>query len=348
MSDNNFNPSGAADLNAGIYGLPHDSESAAIVLIPVEWEVTVSYGTGACEGPDEILKASYQMDLCHHDFPQLWKAGIWLDTFPEDLRDLQYTSREKALKIIDAQADGIDTAIDEEFAPLYQDIQDSCEKLNNWLEERVAFWKSKGKTVGVVGGDHSSPFGYYKHLSKSEDSFGMLVIDAHMDLRNAYEGFRYSHASIFYNTLQLENISKMVQVGIRDYCHEELDFVKNNEGKIEIFFDRDNRVSIYEGLTWRERVNQIVESLPDRVYISVDIDGLDPKLCPNTGTPVPGGMEFEEVIYLINAVFKSGRKIIGFDLCEVAGNGIDEWDGNVGARILYQLCGVAYYSMKNA
>ena len=84
---------------------------------------------------------------------------------------------------------------------------------------------------------------------------------------------------------------------------------------------------------------QIIRLLPQKVYISVDIDGLDARFCPNTGTPVPGGLEYEELVYLLNQLKKSGKEIIGFDLSEVA-PGEDGWDGNVGARLLYQLCGI--------
>ena len=89
-------------------------------------------------------------------------------------------------------------------------------------------------------------------------------------------------------------------------------------------------------------VDEMVAFLPDRVYLSIDIDALDPKLCPNTGTPVPGGLEYEELMYLLNRIREAGKDIVGFDLCEVSpsDNGGD-WDGNVGARVLFHLCGVA-------
>ena len=93
----------------------------------------------------------------------------------------------------------------------------------------------------------------------------------------------------------------------------------------------------YEGESFKQVVDDIISHLPDNVYISFDIDGLDPKLCPNTGTPVPGGFEFNEVVFLLKQLAASGKKIIGFDLVEVA-PGEDDWNGNVGARLLYKLC----------
>jgi len=181
--------------------------------------------------------------------------------------------------------------------------------------------------------------GYLKALAQTHESFGILQIDAHMDLREAYEGFTYSHASIFYNALKLPQVEQLVQVGIRDFCDEELNLVNNSDGRVKVFYDHDIKDSAFNGIQWDSYCEEIIDELPDKVYLSFDIDGLDPKLCPNTGTPVPGGLSFREAIYLIKKVVESGRTIIGADLCEVAGQG-HSWDGNVGARILYKMAGL--------
>lgn len=112
-------------------------------------------------------------------------------------------------------------------------------------------------------------------------------------------------------------------------------------------FDRDIKSRKYEGETWRDICNEIVSHLPPKIYVSFDIDGLDPRFCPNTGTPVPGGMELEEAIYLIRHAVRQGKQIIGFDLNEVA-CGTDEWDANVGARLLYRMANLAAASNKYA
>lgn len=336
MNYDNFNPNDPASAESGIFGLPHTSENAQIILIPIHWEVTVSYGSGASLGPDAIKNASMQVDLCHHDFPELWKKGIWLDAFPDELHDLNYTMKKKAKVIIDA----LEAGSDKDFSNDYKIIEEACDTLNTWVAERVSHWKKLGKTVGLIGGDHSSPLGYMQYLSEVEKDFGVLTIDAHMDLRNAYEGFAFSHASVFYNALKIPSIQKMVQVGIRDYCHEEKEFAQENNKRLKIFYDREIRKSLYEGIHWKTICDEMIAELPEKIYISVDIDGLDPKLCPNTGTPVAGGLQYEELMYLFNRIKNSGKKIIGFDLCEVA-PGSDEWDGNVGARVLYHLCGIS-------
>jgi agmatinase len=173
-------------------------------------------------------------------------------------------------------------------------------------------------------------------LASNHDSFGILQIDAHADLREAYEGFDYSHASVMYNALELAQVDKLVQVGVRDFCEEELFRIQKSHGRIKTFFDQDIKTAAFEGKTWQTQCIEIIKTLPEKVYISFDIDGLDPKLCPSTGTPVPGGLDFAQAMYLIKEVVKSGRTIIGCDLNEVA-PGVNEWDANVGARVLYRM-----------
>jgi agmatinase len=116
-------------------------------------------------------------------------------------------------------------------------------------------------------------------------------------------------------------------------------------GRIVTFYDEDIKSSMYAGKTWDNLCSEIIKQLPVNVYISFDIDGLDPKLCPNTGTPVAGGFDLHQVVHLIKKIAQSGKKIIGFDLSEVSG-GNGDWDANVGARILYQLCNWTAVSQK--
>ncbi len=336
-----FNPNSAAQDDAGIFGLPFSADESHIIIIPVPWEVTVSYGGGTAGGPEEVLNASMQVDLYHHDFPELWKKGIYMDEIPQELVTLSESLRPEAEKIIDAIGQGVDTANDLGLKVSYKAVNQGCEKMIAWVKERSAYWKSKGKIVGLLGGDHSTPLGYLKYLGENNSDFGVLVLDAHYDLRNAYEGFKYSHASIFYNALQeVPQISKLVQVGIRDYCEEEKNYAVSQGNRVQTYFDREIRKSQFTGKNWDQICQEIVAALPQKVYVSVDIDGFDPKLCPNTGTPVAGGLEYEEGMHLFNVLKASGKEIIGFDLNEVS-PGDSDWDGNVGARVLFHLCGLA-------
>jgi agmatinase len=214
--------------------------------------------------------------------------------------------------------------------------------VNQWLFEQCQAAIGAGKRVAVIGGDHSSPLGYFRALATQYDDFGILHIDAHADLRDAYEGFQYSHASIMFNAIKLPQISKLVQVGLRDICHDEVALIHNSDRRIVAAAIKQRQ---YSGESWVSLCQEMIQHLPQQVHISFDIDGLDPKLCPATGTPVPGGLELEQAYCLCRELVKSGRQIIGFDLCEV---GNAEWDGNVGARIVYKLANLMDLSWRSA
>jgi agmatinase len=114
----------------------------------------------------------------------------------------------------------------------------------------------------------------------------------------------------------------------------------NDDPRIFQFDDYTLKTNSFEGMSWKEQCQQIIDKLPEKVYVSFDIDGLSPDNCPSTGTPVPGGLSFHEAVYLIDAISRSGRTIIGFDLNEVVPSKNNQWDANVGARMLYKLCNI--------
>ena len=331
-----FNPNGVSSYE-GIFGLPFDEETADLIFIPVPWEVTVSYSPGTAEGPEAILNASYQVDLFQDDIHDAWKMGIYMLPIPEDIATLSSNYRILSRNYIEWLEAGSPKEEIEQLAAMPDIINKTCAEMNDWVYTQAKKYRAMGKLVALVGGDHSTPLGLIKALSEEYTSFGILQIDAHADLRKAYENFEFSHASISYNALKLPQISKLVQVGIRDYCQDEAVMAKENN-RIYTFYDKDIKEEMYEGKAWKIICDDIVEQLPQEVYITIDIDGLDPKLCPHTGTPVAGGFEMEQVLYLMKQVVKAGKKIIGFDLVEVApGPEGDEWDGNVGARVLYRM-----------
>ncbi len=141
-----------------------------------------------------------------------------------------------------------------------------------------------------------------------------------------------------YNALEeIPQLTRLVQVGTRDYSLVEYEYIQASNERVITYFDKDIKERIFEGASWKEIVDDIVNELPGKVFISFDIDGLDPKLCPHTGTPVQGGFEADQIFYLFKKVLQSGRKLIGFDLNEV-GISTNEWDENVGARVLFKLC----------
>jgi agmatinase len=161
------------------------------------------------------------------------------------------------------------------------------------------------------------------------------------------KGFTHSHASIFYNVLKkIPKVSKIVQVGIRDFCEEEVEVVGKAGEKMEVFLDQEMYRAKASGRTMADIAKTIVQGLPSDVYVSFDVDGFDPKLCPGTGTPVPGGLEYHDAIAILREVVNTGRRIVGFDVNEVSPANGGEWNANVGARLLYKLCSFALLSNK--
>jgi agmatinase len=327
-----FDPNGPG-IQGNLFGLPFSPDSAALVLVPVPWEVTVSYHTGTARGPEAILQASSQIDTFIREIPDAWKMGVAMLPVSKEIQEESHRQRGLAAEHISKLEGGQKISPQD---PLVVKINEACENLNIFVKSTTQKLLREGKMVGLVGGDHSTPLGFLRALAEQHNRFGVLHIDAHADLRKAYEGFTYSHASIMYNALKLPAVNRLVQVGIRDFCDEEVTVVNRSMGRVVTFFDEYLKDQLYKGKSWDALCDQIIQELPQLVYLSFDIDGLDPKLCPNTGTPVAGGFEFHEAIYLIKKLVRSGKTIIGFDLCEVAA-GSSDWDANVGARVLFQL-----------
>lgn len=332
---NNFNPNDIGDAENNIFGLPFSPAEADLVIIPVPWEVTVSYNAGTAEGPAAIYEASYQVDLYDSNVPDAWKKGMAMLPIDEKIAETSKKLRKKAEKYIDMYASGKTAEKNKSMQLIQKEINEACLNLNNKIKKDALKWMKKGKVIALLGGDHSTPLGLIQALAERYDDFGILQIDAHADLRISYEGFTHSHASIMYNAIQIPAVKSLVQVGIRDYCEDERK-LSNNDQRITTFYDDQIKAQQYAGETWDSICKKVISKLPEKIYLSIDIDGLDPKLCPNTGTPVPGGFEFEQVVYLIHALVKNGNTIIGFDINEVA-PGNDEWDANVGARLLYKI-----------
>lgn len=306
---------------SGIFDVACNEKDASLIYLPVPWDVTTSYKKGTAHAPSAILNASAQVDLFDTEVRDPYKAGLFL--LPE--REEIHAWNNEANKYIS----NIDS------------VNQLCGNLNELVYNRTRRILEEKKFPGIIGGEHSVIFGAIKAAARKHESFGILQFDAHMDCRKAYQGFIWSHASIMHNIIEtIPQVNKLVQVGIRDFCEEELAFSQSYRNRIKTFFDASlfSRKSRQE--SWHSIAEDIVSALPEKIWISFDIDALDPKLCPNTGTPVPGGLEFNEAVYILSTLVRANKKIIGFDLCEVSPDLSDsenEWDANVGSRILYKL-----------
>ena len=303
--------------------------------------VTASYGGGAAFGPDAIIEASTQLDFYDPMSPGAWKKGVATVPIDYSVQDRSARLRPDAKKIMESLQEG-GIAFEDYLMPRrLERINTASAELNRTVYEAAAERLDAGHVVGLVGGDHSTPLGLIRALAEREPGMGVLHLDAHCDLRRAYEGFDYSHASIMYNVLQeAPGVAKIVQVGQRDYSEEEYRLALSSP-RIELFDDFSLCGRRFAGETWNAICDSIVVRLPEKVYVSFDIDVLSVEYCPSTGTPVAGGLTFNEALWLVDRIAAAGRRIVGFDLCEVAPAREGTTDANVGARVLFRLCGMA-------
>ncbi|MFZ4057528.1 MAG: agmatinase family protein [Ferruginibacter sp.] len=333
-----FDPNSVGNPNNNIFGLPFTEEDARLVILPIPWEVTVSYSAGTARAPEHILKAGLQVDLFDPEYRDAWRQGYYMRMPDKKILMKSDYLRKEAELYINYISEGEEVLDNKFMCKTLKEVNAGSVYLNNWVYEQTKGLLEQNKLVGLLGGDHSTPLGFFKAIAEKHGDFGILQIDAHCDLRVAYENFKYSHASIMYNALtEIPQLTRLVQLGIRDYCEEEFDYMVASNNRVITYFDRDIKERQYEGQTWQFLAEEMISHLPQKVYISFDIDGLDPKLCPHTGTPVQGGFETEQVFYLFKKIVQSGRQLVGFDLNEV-GVSTDEWDENVGARCLFKLC----------
>jgi agmatinase len=338
-----------------IYGVGVAPEDARVVLIPVPWEATTSYGRGTAKGPEAIASASVQVDLFDLELAGVgvaepYRHGLAMLPIDAEVAARGAEAAERALRVIDAYDEARPGEYDAPVLAELARVNELSAWLDGWLEAEVARWLDAGKLVGIVGGDHSVPFGSIRAHAGRHPGMGVLHFDAHADLRVAYQGFIGSHASIMHRVIEaIPGVAKLVSVGVRDFCKEEFDAVVTSNGRVEAFWDLTVQRQLQSGTSFAEVASRIARALPQDVYLSFDIDGLEPTLCPNTGTPVPGGLSFAQATAILAAVVASGRRIIGFDLVEVApGPEGDEWDANVGARLLHKMIGYALSTQTKA
>ena len=329
MTPHSFDPDAAASAGSGIYGLPFSREESSVVIVPVPFEATTSYGGGTSRGPAAILEASKQVDLFDHETGRPYEAGIAMLPIPKKI--VRWNTEAKKL----AHGGG---------KPAISRVNAIGDRVNAWVYEQTSKLLDEGTMAVTVGGDHSVPFGAIRAYAERHPNLGILHLDAHADLRDSFEGFTWSHASIFHNVMtKIDGVSKLVQVGVRDLGVAESEMIAKSRGRIVTFFDADIAARKESGVPFAAIADDVITALPQDIYLSWDIDGLDPTLCPGTGTPVPGGLSWNEAIGLLRAIRRAGKRIVGLDLCEVS-PGETEWDANVGARLLYKMIGFALLS----
>ena len=322
-------------MDNAIFGQKCSYEQSRLILLGVPWEVTVSYASGTVNGPQWIQQASSQLDFFdpqNQHNPS--KKGIYFH-YMSHLKNQNDQFRPLALKASTLKEK---QTVNQACSQMVQDVQAQVKKI---LDDKKLF--------GLIGGDHSVSEGALLEMGKRfQGDFGLLHFDAHADMRDAYQGFKYSHASVMHNILQYQYAPRtLVQVGVRDLCEEEFNKIQK-DSRVHCFFDYDIKNKLFEGMLWSDIVSDILNKLPLQVYISLDVDALSWEYAPHTGCPVPGGLNFDQISYFIQKLSVSGKKIIGFDVVETArplSKDFGEWDGNVSARLIYKLCGASFCTL---
>ncbi len=250
----------------------------------------MSYGHGAAAAPEAILKASYYQEFYDDELNiETYKCGI--HTLP-------------VIKPCKSPKEMIDRV---------EQVADSV--------------IADGKIPFMLGGEHSISFGLYKALHKKYPDIGVVQIDAHADLRDSYEGTKYSHAAVMRRIR--ETCQHTTQIGIRSLCREEADYIKQH--KASVYLAKD----IHNNNGW---IDKMVKQLPEDIFITFDIDGLDPSIVPHTGTPEPGGLLWYETLEILKRIFKE-KNVVGIDLVELASDNTSRNSDFLVAKLAYRMMG---------
>ena len=322
-------------------------DKARVVLIPVPWEVTASGGSGTARSAEDIRKASFQMDFFQKPPAKTVRRLIFLEKENETLLRLNRSYRRTARKIIERL--NRDLPLSNRQKESVGAVNQACRQMTDWLYNRAGELFSQGKIPAVAGGDHSVSEGLIRRTAeKYSGDFGLLHIDAHCDLRERYQGFDHSHASVMFNVMNHSPApAKLLQVGVRDFCQEEYDRIQNDK-RIVCYFDEDLSARLFQGEGWGAICKEIIARLPSRIHVSLDMDGLEWPCAPGTGTPVPGGLTFNQTLFLLDEIAKQGKELVSFDVVEISPGGSREaekafghWNGAVAGRLIYRLCRLA-------
>ncbi len=269
-----------------------------VVIVPFGLEKTVSYGSGTKNGPKEIIKASHQVEL-----------------YDEELHCEPYK------KI------GIRTLkpfkIDKKIKSALQKISSTNEKI---LEQKLFPF--------TLGGEHSITPGCIAPFAKKFKKLCLLHFDAHADLRQSYNGEKFSHASAIRRCLDYQNVS-VISFGIRNISENEIKYLKKNSSKINIFWAKDKA---------RWNLNKFKKLIKNKsVYLTFDVDGLDSSIMPATGTPEPGGLFWDETLKILKIAAKNSN-IVGADVNELSPiKGFNSYNFLV-AKLVYKILSYKFFS----
>ena len=342
MNNIEFDPNGIVPDNGNYFGMPCSPEEAALVLISAPWDITVSMRAGSSFAPDAIIEASRNIDLHEPMSPGAWRKGIATLPIDYSIQDLSHRLRSDAERVVKAGEEfGVSILNNIMHERRLRRVNEGSEAVNATIYNEAIKWFTRGKIVGLVGGDQSTAYGVIRAAGEHYSEIGVLHIDSHCDLRDSHHGFTHSHSSIMHNVLNdIKQVKRLVSVGVREFSPAEWERTERDE-RVKLFTGQYLWSQHFEGVVWSKVCDEIIAELPQNVYLSLDIDGLTIECSPHTGTLVPGGLRFPEVVYLLSRIVSSGRKIVGFDLTEVVPDMEDKTDATIAARLLFKMCSIA-------
>ena len=295
----NFLPDGSAFpwSFASLDGDDADFAKAAAAILPVPYDGTVSYRSGARDGPQAIIEASRYLELYEPDL---------------DLEPAQW---------------GIAT-----LPPLEPDVSGPEANIAR-VEQVVGALADAGKLPVMLGGEHSLTLGAVRALAQRHPGLSVLQLDAHADMRDSYQGSAYSHACVMRRVREIVGDGTVIQAGVRSISSEEMQHIR--EAGV-------TGVNLYTPGQYNDpaAIDELLAGLGETVYVTVDLDALDPSIMPAVGTPEPGGLSWQETLSILRAVAQRSR-VIGFDIMELAPNEGPVHAAYTAARLTYKLIGYA-------
>lgn len=342
MQSKKFDPNGAIPDNGNYFGIPLEPEDAALVLISAPWDLSLKVRNGSSYAPDAIIEASRTVDFFEPMAPHSWRKGIATVPIDYTIQDMSHRLRsdaERIVKVYDKQGGTpFDSLV---YERSLRRVNEGFAALNANIYEQSKRWLQCDKIVGLVGGDQSAAYGHIRAVAEHVGSLGVLHIDSSCNLKRCHQGFEFSHASVMYNVLRdVPEVERLVGVGVRAFSPEEWERAEQ-DSRVKLFTGQSIWSRYFEGALWSTIADEIVESLPENVYVSLDINGLTIECSPHTGMVVAGGIRFSEVVYLLGKIVDSGRRIVGFDLSEVVPDMDDKTGAQIASRLLYNICSMA-------
>jgi agmatinase len=260
-------------------------EKAKVVLIPVPYDGTSTWGKGADKGPKAFLDASENMELYDIETDtEVYQQGIYLAN-----------------------------SIDEDSSP---------EAMVNAVHKATKEYIKRNKFVTLFGGEHSISIGTIRAFNECFDNLTVLHIDAHADLRKSYDGTKFNHACAVHEASQTTNL---IQVGIRS-----MDVIEKT------FMDEEKTFFAHDMVNDEYWTDKVIDLMTDNVFITFDLDALDPSIMPSTGTPEPGGLFYYETLEFLKQVFED-KNVVGFDIVELCPNKTDKSSDFLAAKLYYKM-----------